>query len=233
MKYMTALKFFSFVCILCLGIAWVVPASAQEAKSDDVYLDEPESDPPGREVRKQKVEDKYEDGKLRSERNVSILSDDTYVNDGPYVEYYPDGQKFAEGNYVAGVMEGEWNYWHPTGEVCKTITFKKGKPEGTFEVRRADGTLESKQSFKNGIRHGEWVTYYEDGKTPKVKANIVDGKVEGERTTYFENGQMRQQAQFKAGQLDGPMAEFNDTGKKIAEATFKEGKVQGEIKRFN
>lgn len=230
---MTALKFFSFVGLLCLGIAWVAPASAQEAKSDDVYLDEPESDPPGREVRKQKVEDKYDDGKLRSERNVSILSDDTYVNDGPYVEYYPDGQKFAEGKYVGGVMEGKWNYWHPNGEDCKTITFKKGKPDGTFEVRRADGTLESKQSFKNGIRDGEWITYYVDGKTPKVKASIVDGKVEGERTTYFENGQLRQQAQFKAGQLDGPMAEFNDTGKKIAEATFKEGKLQGEIKRYN
>lgn len=230
---MSLLKMFSLLSVLVVTIAFVVPTSAQEAKSDAVYLDEPEVDPPARESRRQKVEDKYDNGKVRFERNVSILSDDTYVNDGPYIEYYPDGQKFCEGNYVQGVMEGEWNYWHPNGELCKAITLKKGKPDGAYEVHRADGTLEGKQSFKNGIRDGEWISYYADGKTPKVKANIVDGKVEGERTTYFENGQMRQEAKFKAGQLDGLMAEYDEDGKKIAEATFKNGKVQGQVERFN
>ncbi|MDZ4657643.1 MAG: toxin-antitoxin system YwqK family antitoxin [Bythopirellula sp.] len=230
---MSLLKLFSVLSVLIVSITFVSPTSAQEAKSDAVYLDEPEVDPPARESRRQKVEDKYENGKVRFERNVSILSDDTYVNDGPYIEYYPDGQKFCEGNYVQGVMEGEWNYWHPNGELCKTITLKKGKPDGAYEVRRADGTLEGKQGFKNGIRDGEWSTYYADGKTPKVKANIVEGKVEGERTTYYENGQLRQQSQFKAGQLDGLMTEFDESGKKIAEATFKDGKVQGQVERFN
>lgn len=230
---MSLLKLFSVIAILIVSTAFVIPTVAQEAKSDAVYLDEPEVNPPARESRRQKVEDKYDNGQVRFERNVSILSDDTYVNDGPYLEYYPDGQKFCEGNYVKGVMEGEWNYWHPNGELCKTITLKKGKPDGAYEVRRADGTLEGKQSFKNGIRDGEWVTYYSDGKTPKVKANIVDGKVEGERTTYYENGQLRQQSQFKAGQLDGMMTEFDESGKKIAEATFKDGKVQGQVERFN
>lgn len=230
---MSLLKILSLFSVLLVAIAWAFPAVAQEEKSDEVYLDELAVDPPARESRRQKVEDKYENGQVRFERNVSILSDDTYVNDGQYIEYYPDGQKFCEGNYVKGVMEGEWTYWHPNGELCKTIMLKKGKPDGTYEVRRADGTLEGKQSFKDGIRDGEWITFYEDGKSPKVKATIVDGKVEGERVTYYANGQIRQQSQFKAGQLDGLMTEFDESGKKIAEATFEEGKVKGQVNRFN
>lgn len=230
---MSLLKMLSLLSVVLVAIAFVLPTSAQEAKSDAVYLDEPEVDPPPRESRRQKVEDKYDNGKVRFERNVSILSDDTYVNDGQYIEYYPDGQKFCEGNYVKGVMEGEWNYWHPNGELCKTITLKKGKPDGAFEVHRADGTLEGKQSFNDGVRDGEWITYYEDGKTPKVKAVIADGKVTGERTTYYANGQLRQQANFTEGQLDGVMVEYEESGKKIAEATFKDGKVQGQVERFN
>ena len=229
---MSLLKIVALLPLLFVGIAWAIPTAAQENKSDEVYLDEPEVDPPARESRRQKVQDKYDNGQIRFERNVSILSDDTFVNDGPYIEYYPDGQKFCEGNYIKGVMDGDWSYWHPNGELCKTLTLKNGKPEGAFEVHRADGTLEAKQSFKNGIRDGEWVSYFADGKTPKVKANILAGKVEGERTTYFENGQLRQQANFKAGQLDGVMTEYNETGKKIAEATFKDGKVQGDVQRF-
>jgi antitoxin component YwqK of YwqJK toxin-antitoxin module len=232
---MSLLKIFSLFSfsLLLLALNCAVPISAEEEKSDAVYLDEPAVDPPAREARRQKVEDKYDNGKVRFERNVSILSDDTYVNDGQYIEYYPDGQKFCEGNFVKGVMEGEWNYWHPNGELCKAINLKKGRPDGAYEVHRADGTLEGRQSFKDGIRDGEWITYYEDGKTPKVKANIVAGKVEGERTTYFANGQVRQQAKFTAGQLDGVMTEYNESGKKIAEATFKDGKVQGQVERFN
>jgi antitoxin component YwqK of YwqJK toxin-antitoxin module len=230
---MSLLKIISFVLLVVVTIAFALPASAQQAKSEAVYLDEPAVEPPAKEARRQKVEDKYDSGQIRSERNVSILSDDTYVNDGPYIEYYPDGQKFSEGNYVKGVMEGDWNYWHPNGEPCKTITFKKGKPDGSFEIHRADGTLEGTQSFKEGTRDGEWISYFEDGKTPKVKANIVAGKVEGERITYHPNGQIRQQANFKGGQLDGAMAEFDETGKKIAQATFKDGKVEGQIERFN
>jgi uncharacterized protein len=230
---MSLLKLPLLVSIFFVSICVAVPISAQEPDSNDVYLDEPEVEPPARESRRQKVEDKYEDGKIRSERTVSILSDDSHVNDGTYVEFYPDGQKFCEGKYVKGVMEGEWNYWHPKGQLCKTITFKDGKPDGSFEVFRPDGTLEAVQSFKDGIRDGEWVSYKEDGKTAKVKATLAQGKIHGERLSYHENGEVRQRATFVNGQLDGPMVEFDEAGKKIAEATFKEGKVQGQIERFN
>ena len=38
------------------------------------------------------------------------MSDDQLVNHGEYTEYYPNGQKFAEGNYDNGVHDGTWSY---------------------------------------------------------------------------------------------------------------------------
>ena len=230
---MSGMKLWLLVPALLLAIAFAQPLMAQEAKPNEVYLDEPAAEPPARESRRQKVDAKYDNGQVRFERNVVILSDDSFMNDGAYLEYYPDGQKFCEGQYEKGVMVGEWKYWHPSGQICKTIDFKVGKPEGKVEVFRADGTLESVQSFKAGKRDGEWVTYYDDGKTPKVKVTIVDGKVNGERITYHANGQIRQQMNFVDGQLDGQMAEFDETGKKLAQATWKAGKQQGKTERFD
>jgi antitoxin component YwqK of YwqJK toxin-antitoxin module len=220
------MRFFLALCVLFVG---TYPASAEEEKESTgdpqaVYLEEPAVEPPAKIATRKKLEDKYEDGQLRLERNVALLSDETVVNDGNYLEYYPDGQKFCEGSYANGILSGEWSYWHPNGQLCKKITYQDGRPHGTVEIFRADGTLASKQSFDQGLRTGEWVSFHPDGKTIQAKMKLVAGKVEGERTTYYPNGQIRQQANFKGGAFDGPVAEFNEEGEKVASGKFEEGK---------
>jgi antitoxin component YwqK of YwqJK toxin-antitoxin module len=231
---MSLSRLFFLISTLCLFLTLTFPVSAQEAKEQEeaVYLDEPAEQPPARETKRQKVEVKYDNGQVRFERNVVILSDETFQNDGDYIEYYPDGQKFTEGKYVKGVMQGEWTYWHPNGQLCKKITFKDGKPDGSYEVFRSDGTLDSIQSFKAGVRDGEWKSFYDDGKSPKVTVTIKDGKVVGERTVYHPNGKIKQQSYFNDGVLDGVATEFDETGKKTAEATYKAGKLQGQRQTF-
>ena len=226
-------------CWKCLlgGVVWAFVVSwgpvlpAQVSESEQVYLKEPADEPPPALVRRQKIQGKYEGGEIRLEREVAILSDDTLVSDGTYVEYYPGGEKFCEGTYESGVITGQWSYWHPNGQLCKKLTFKQGRPVGSFQVFRADGTLEAVQSYKDGVRDGEWSSYFEDGKTPKFQSKIVDGKIEGERTLYYPDGTVKQKATFAGGALNGVVEEFDETGKKIAEATFENGQ-RGAVKRF-
>lgn len=229
---MSAFKLLLSVVAISWSMVMVTAVIAQETKSDPVYLDEPAEEPPASVVRHRKAQGKYESGQLRLEREEALLSDDTVVSDGTYIEYYPDGQKFCEGTYKKGVITGEWNYWHPNGQLCKSIVFKDGKPDGKIEVFREDGTLQDIQSFKDGVRNGEWNSYYEDGTTPKVKANIVDGKIDGERTTYYPDGTTKQQTTFVDGVLDGMVVEFDESGKKVAEATFEKGQRKS-VERFD
>jgi hypothetical protein len=116
---MTRLRFtviysLGFLIIAALTIAHR-PAAAQEAASlteEAVYLDEPAPAPKPAEVGQGPVKEEYEPGKVRVERVVKKMSDDTFVNHGKYVEYYRNGQKFAEGTYENGVHEGPWSFWH-------------------------------------------------------------------------------------------------------------------------
>ncbi len=74
----------------------------------------------------------------------------SYEFHGPYEEYYPGGkQLFMKGNYVDGVRDGVWNFWHPNGAKAKAGRYADGKLEGQWHVWREDGTLLRTESYQD------------------------------------------------------------------------------------
>ena len=234
----------ALVAVAWLANASLVPAVAQEAAApaaadaataatEQIYLDEPTPSPEPTVAKEGPVKEPYDDGKVRVERNVRLLSDNQVVNHGKYTEYYRNGQKFAEGNFDSGVHDGPWSYWHENGQLAKTVTYKKGAPDGAWDVFRADGTLQAKKGYKAGKREGTWVSYFDDGKTLSAEQTFVDGKLSGPRKTYYASGKPRQESNFADGQLDGVMTEWDEAGRKLAEATFAQGKLNGKLSRWS
>lgn len=203
------------------------PAASPAAP--EVYLDEPDPAPPPVVVANGKVQDKYDDGAIRIEREVLKLSDDQLVNHGLFTEYYPNGQKFAEGSYKNGVHDGPWTFWHDNGQVCKTVTFVAGRADGSWEVYSAEGALQAKRGYKNNLRDGEWVVYHADGKTPRSEETYVEGEREGPSRLYFANGQLQREVNYKDNLLDGAMTEFDESGRKLAEVHFAKGQRHGKF----
>ncbi len=157
------------------------------------------------------------------------LSTDQYENNGLFTEYYPTGQKFAEGHYVNGVHDGAWTFWYDNGQVCKVVNFKQGRADGIWDVFRPDGTLLAKKSYKNNNRDGDWITYQEDGKTPKVEEKFVDGIRDGVSRAYFPNGKPQRGVTFKNNLIEGMLTEWDDAGRKLGEVNFKSGKRDGKM----
>ncbi len=237
---MVFMKLLSLCCIVLTFALGAIQAFAQESsKTQDantapIYLDEPEPEPPARVSRRQKkMKETYEDKSVRVERDVVRLSDDRVVNDGNYIEYYRDGQKFCEGVYKMGVFEGSWQYWFPNGQLCKEVSFKDGKADGQWDVFNKEGIRTGLKSYHNGRRHGKWINYYGNGESPKFEISYDQGKPVGERITYFEGGQKHQLVSFKDGKMEGVLTEWDKNGKKRLSATFKAGKVVGDVQRFN
>ncbi|MEO2050069.1 MAG: toxin-antitoxin system YwqK family antitoxin [Pirellulales bacterium] len=212
------------------GLVW--SAEGVSAEGGAIYLDEPDPEPPPTEVQRRNAEDKYTDGTMRVQREVIRLSNDRFVNDGTYREFYPDGQPFSEGSYKRGILNGQWKYWHDNGQLCKTIIFKDGVPDGSWEVFHKDGTRMSSKTYEKGLRQGNWVRYFEDGETMKTEESYTLGKLQGARTSYFPNGQKRQESHFKNSQLNGLMTEWDEAGNKVAEVLFVEGKINGKMVRW-
>lgn len=206
---------------------------AQESDNAPIYLDEPEPEPPARVGKRQTIKDTYKDKSVRAERQVVRLSDDRVLNDGKYIEYYRDGQKYCEGTYKMGVFHGDWQYWFPNGQLCKKITYVDGKSDGQWEVFDKEGKRVAQQSYRNGKRHGKWVTYHEGGEQPYLELTYEDGLPAGERISYFANGQKQSSVPFKNGKFNGMLTEWNESGEKIAELEFKDGARQGKVVRFD
>ena len=142
-----------------------LPSDDSQATSDassrytgpPIFLDEPETPPPAALVEKRVDTDKYPNGKIRYERQIAHYSDNHFVADGFYREFYPNGEKFVEGQYKDGRQDGEWTYYHDNGKVQRTVNYTNGQPDGSWEVFNADGTVVAKRGYKDGKRDGTWI----------------------------------------------------------------------------
>jgi len=206
------------------------PAESIEFKpytGPPIFLDEPEAPPKPALVGKNVDTDKYPDGKVRLEREIAKYSDNHLEADGYYREYYPNGQKFAEGQYKSGRQEGTWTFWYDDGKVNRTVIYKNGQPDGTWEVHRADGTLAAKRSYKNGKRDGTWTIFDDAGKQPLREEIYKDGVVDGTWKVWFPSGQLKTQIGFKDGKREGPSIEWDEKGTKRGEINYSEDKPHG------
>jgi antitoxin component YwqK of YwqJK toxin-antitoxin module len=70
--------------------------------------------------------------------------------DGPYVEYYDNGQKKSEWHYKDGKPDGLWTEWHENGKKLKERHYKNGKPEGPWTYWNENGQKRREFHFKNG-----------------------------------------------------------------------------------
>jgi antitoxin component YwqK of YwqJK toxin-antitoxin module len=192
-----------------------------------LFLDQADAPPPASLVEKRVDSDKYPDGKLRYERQVARYSDDSYVADGFHREFYPNGEKFVEGQYVKGRQEGDWTYYHDNGKVQRTVHFTAGMPDGSWEITNADGAVIAKRGFKAGKRDGTWTIYDESGKQPLREEVYSEGKPNGTWKIWYPSGQIKTEIGIKDGVRHGAYAEWDEKGGKRAELNFVDGKLDG------
>src|SRR5262249_9379461 len=58
------------------------------------------------------IRERYDDGKVRIERQVTLDADGNYVNHGEWKMYSHAGDVVAEGHYDMGKRIGTWTRWH-------------------------------------------------------------------------------------------------------------------------
>ncbi len=202
-------------------------ATIERYSGPPIFLDELETPPPASLVEKRVDDDKYPNGKIRYEREIARYSDDRFVADGFYREFYPNGEKFAEGRYKSGHQEGKWTYWYDNGQEQRTITYKDGQPDGGWEVHNAKGAVVAKRSFKDGKRDGTWIVYDEAGKQPLREEVYTSGKPNGTWKIWFPSGQLQTQVDIKDGVRHGAYNEWYENGNKQKDLKFVEGKLHG------
>ncbi len=96
------------------------------------------------------------------------------LEDGYFIEYYPDGTKSGMGTYRAGDEVGPWTYWWENGRIESEGSFKDGRLDGVWRDYHPDGKLANEGAYVDGLAQGKWqmtddetnkltVVYYDKG----------------------------------------------------------------------
>ena len=170
--------------------------------------------------------------------------------DGPYEEYYENGQLKAKGTIRDGEVEGRWEEYYEDGQLMTRGTIRDGEPDGPYEHYDENGQLQAKGTIKDGDREGPWEEYDENGQLMtkrtyraggydgpferydengqlQLKSTYKDGVVNGWTEEYYENGRLKTKGTYKDGYLDGPWEEYYENGRLKTRGTYKDGNRTG------
>jgi antitoxin component YwqK of YwqJK toxin-antitoxin module len=121
----------------------------------------------------------------------------------------------AQGNYL---NDGSWKMWTPQGRLL-------GHGE-----------------YRNDVRHGHWVRYFNAGESPLLSGELVEsftapfvseatfneGEIDGVWTVTDSQSRKILEWSFSRGQRHGPCAWYTPEGQKWLEANFNQGELDGE-----
>ena len=83
-------------------------------------------------------------------------------------------------------------------------------------------SIKIERTVKGNMNHGIYKDYYENGQI-RTDANYHNGELDGSYTAYHKNGQIYVQVNYRKGDLDGLVIFYEPDGTIIEETTYKNG----------
>jgi antitoxin component YwqK of YwqJK toxin-antitoxin module len=166
------------------------------------------------EPRIEQITERYPDGSIRIERQVTQDAEGNYVNHGVFTEYDPKGRILRGGEYCNGKLNGRWVQNFDAGQQ----SLFSGRLDKQFQ-----GPFVAEATFSQGKLHGAWVIRSAGGRKI-IQWQFDNGVRQGKSTWWYPNGAIRRDVSYKDGQPDGDMVEYNPDGKVRARFSFIEGR---------
>lgn len=173
------------------------------------------------------------DGKLERSYifNEGIMIAEGIINEkglrqGLFKEFYENGQKKSEGEYLNSKKVGEWVYYYPDGKIEQRGRFdRNGKPDGEWIWYYNNGNIWRQENYLSGEREGEYREFDVNGR------EIVKGQyIENEETGVwiYEIFEVRETGKYLDGQLDGLWKTTDlETGNLLFEGRYIDGTPNG------
>lgn len=157
------------------------------------------------------------------EKYEYIETDDgSFLKDGFYKRWFPNGQIELNGFYKNNLRDGEWKVYNKKGQIIGEFTsvngeleglqveyydngnkkieklYSKGKVNGLVQEWHETGELNREYSKINGIANGELKTFHKNGNKAYI-VNYKDGNKDGKSFSYDENGNIEEYRLYNNG----------------------------------
>jgi antitoxin component YwqK of YwqJK toxin-antitoxin module len=161
------------------------------------------------------IRERYPDGKVKVERQVTLDADGNYVNHGPWKLYSPNEVIVAEGQYDMGKRVGNWTRW---------LGKNDSKVFADYPLNRFKPPFASQAMFSDGQMDGEWLVADADN-NKMMQISLTAGQRNGLMTTFLPNGKVFRQASYDHGVPVGDVLEADSkTGELKRVATYLDGR---------
>ena len=92
------------------------------------------------------------------------------------IEYWENGRVLSQIQYVDGIENGPFRYYHENGKLWREGNYKDGEEEGIRKEYYENGQLWTEENFKDGKEEGFFRDYHENGKVV-WEGNFKNGKL--------------------------------------------------------
>jgi len=169
------------------------------------------------------------------------------LQDSSYKAYYHSGQVSTDGHYSYDNKSGRWNYYYPDGKLKSTEEYMDGKLNGKQTYYFENGKVEEETTYKNGDKTGPFSQFDPDGtllyeliwkedrlisytwldkngvKKPATPVVAESAKIK----TWFPNGNVAAEIEYKDGFLDGQYKLYFTNGRLRFADSLKYGDIEG------
>lgn len=108
--------------------------------------------------------------------------------------------------------------------ICFSVQAKEYTFDEVKECEPLDYTINRLCDLNNVFVTGKIKSYYENGNL-KEEGNFKDGKAEGLVKGFYENGNLEREENYKDGKLEGLTKIYYENGNLKFEVNFKDGKA--------
>ena len=151
--------------------------------------------------------------------------------------YYQTDQKRYEGTFRHGKEIDTFKYYTLSNgksvlSATKVFNATDSIAQVTFYTSKKKIISEGRMNGKRYI--GQWVYYHKDSSQKMIVENFNDdGKLEGERTVYYNTGDVAEKAQYLNGMLHGKSQWYSEDKLLLRESEYKEDQLNGITKNHD
>ncbi|OSZ78674.1 hypothetical protein CAP35_10615 [Chitinophagaceae bacterium IBVUCB1] len=182
--------------------------------------------------------------------NLSMEDGKVVFREG-HTKLYSNYYLTAEGKFNNnGEKDGAWLYYHPSGNIRLTETYKNGVIQGEAREYYKNGFLKEVRKYNNAGEQTEELEYTNNGilsvkttvlpdKTNEVILYHLNGNVkavlkvedkslmDGKYKWYHSNGRIEQEVNISDGKKTGEYKEYYESGKLKEEGIYRKGDRDG------
>ncbi|MFH1532213.1 MAG: toxin-antitoxin system YwqK family antitoxin [Pseudomonadota bacterium] len=139
---------------------------------------------------------------------------------GPFIEWYENGQRQVEKQYVDGVKQGPSRQWYRDGSLQAVRFFEKSAPHGRYARWHVNGRIAETGEYEFGKEVGPWTGWFPNGQKESEGMYVV-GRQEGPWIYWFPNGQKKREGKFDEGQKTGIWTFWHQNGQLQKEGEYR------------